>query len=107
MKALIEELELLEIAGNPFSQEDFLAGEVTPVFFASALTNFGVEPFFDAFIHLAPCPHARLANRLDGTEIEIDPVTTPFQRLCVQTPGQHGQTPSRQHGVHPDLFRPF
>ena len=64
---LLEELELLEIAGNRFSQEDFLAGKVTPVFFASALTNFGVEPFFDAFIHLAPCPHARCGNCSDGT----------------------------------------
>ena len=63
-KICYEELELLELAGNPFSQEDFLAGEVTPVFFASALTNFGVEPFFDAFIHLAPCPHGRLAITL-------------------------------------------
>lgn len=77
-QALQQELELLDLAGNVFSQSDFLLGEVTPVFFASALTNFGVEPFFDAFIHLAPCPHSRLANRLDGTEIEIDPVTTPF-----------------------------
>jgi len=75
---LLEELDLLNLAGNAFSQEDFLAGKVTPVFFASALTNFGIEPFFDAFIHLAPCPHSRLANRLDGTEIEIDPVATPF-----------------------------
>jgi peptide chain release factor 3 len=33
------------MAGNAFSEEAFLAGEVTPVFFASALTNFGVEPF--------------------------------------------------------------
>jgi peptide chain release factor 3 len=77
-RELIEELELLDLAGNAFDQERFLAGEVTPVFFASALTNFGVEPFFDAFIHLAPFPHARLANRLDGTEIEIDPIKTPF-----------------------------
>jgi peptide chain release factor 3 len=75
---LLEELELLELAGNKFSQEDFLAGKVTPVFFASALTNFGVEPFFDAFIHLAPCPHSRMAIKDDGTEIEIDPITTPF-----------------------------
>ncbi len=50
--------------GQSFSQEDFFAGKVTPVFFASALTNFGVEPFFDAFIHLAPCPHGRMANRV-------------------------------------------
>ncbi len=73
-----DELDLLEMAGNAFSMEDFLGGKVTPVFFASALTNFGVEPFFDAFIHLAPCPHARLANKADGTEVEIDPITTPF-----------------------------
>lgn len=77
-KSLLHELDLLAIAGNPFEREDFLKGKVTPVFFASALTNFGVEPFFDAFIHLAPCPHARLANKLDGSEIQIDPVTTPF-----------------------------
>ncbi len=77
-KTLVQELDLLNIAGNPFSQDEFLEGQVTPVFFASALTNFGIEPFFDAFIHLAPCPHKRLANRLDGTEIEIDPITTPF-----------------------------
>ncbi len=75
---LMEELQLLEMAGNPFSIEEFLSGDVTPVFFASALTNFGVEPFFDAFIHLAPCPHERMALKLDGTEIEIDPCRTPF-----------------------------
>lgn len=77
-QALKDELELLEIAGNPFSHEEFLAGKVTPVFFASALTNFGVEPFFDAFIHLAPCPHSRMADRPDGTEIEIDPIKHSF-----------------------------
>ncbi|HSX03667.1 MAG TPA: peptide chain release factor 3 [Rhabdochlamydiaceae bacterium] len=77
-KQLLEELSLLEMAGNLFSHKDFLEGKVTPVFFASALTNFGVEPFFDAFIELAPCPHMRLANRRDGTEIEIDPVKDPF-----------------------------
>ncbi len=77
-KALLEELYLLDSAGNVFSKEDFLAGDVTPVFFASALTNFGVEPFFDAFIDLAPCPSARLANLADGKEITVDPVKEPF-----------------------------
>src|SRR3989344_2317451 len=59
---VLEELELLDLAGNAFDLGRFLKGEVTPVFFASALTNFGVEPFFNAFIDLAPCPHARLAD---------------------------------------------
>ena len=75
---LLEELDLLEMAGNAFSQDAFLRGEVTPVFFASALTNFGVEPFFDAFIHLAPCPGPRLADLPNGGEILIDPIATPF-----------------------------
>lgn len=75
---LLEELELLNLAGNAFSNEDFLKGEVTPVFFASALTNFGIEPFFDAFIHMAPCPHARMADKPDGSEVEVDPIKTPF-----------------------------
>lgn len=75
---LKEELELLDLAGNHFSKEAFLKGEVTPVFFASALTNFGVEPFFDAFVDLAPSPNARWADLPDGKEILIDPVETPF-----------------------------
>lgn len=75
---LLQELDLLQMAGNPYIHEDFLNGDLTPVFFASALTNFGVEPFFDAFIHLAPPPHVRLADGVEGTEIEIDPIQTPF-----------------------------
>ncbi len=72
------ELELLEEAGNPFSREEFLAGRVTPVYFASALTNFGVENFYDAFVDLAPPPGARLADLPDGGETLVDPVDNPF-----------------------------
>jgi peptide chain release factor 3 len=72
------DLELLEVAGNPFDRDAFLRGEVTPVFFGSALTNFGVEPFFDAFVELAPPPGARVVDLPDGTEDLLDPVTSPF-----------------------------
>lgn len=75
---LQSELYLLEAAGNAFDEKAFLAGEITPVFFASALTNFGIEPFFDAFIHLAPPPHPRLADKWEGGEVLIDPEATPF-----------------------------
>lgn len=73
-----EELALLEIAGNPFTEKAFLEGKITPVFFASALTNFGVEPFFDAFIEHAPSPSPRVATKQGGEEVLIDPYTTPF-----------------------------
>ncbi len=74
---LEQDLELLKVAGNPFDQGEFLKGQVTPVFFGSALTNFGVEPFFDAFVQLAPPPSARPADSPQG-EIHVDPVETPF-----------------------------
>jgi len=74
---LHQDLELLEVAGNPYDHAEFLKGKVTPVFFASALTNFGVEPFFDAFVEMAPPPSARPA---DGPkdEVLVDPVASPF-----------------------------
>ncbi|MEI8364858.1 MAG: peptide chain release factor 3 [Parachlamydiaceae bacterium] len=78
IEKLKQDLELLDMAGNPFTREAFLEGRVTPVFFASALTNFGVEPFFDAFINLAPSPHERMADRPGGEEIGIDPIAHSF-----------------------------
>ncbi|OQW37577.1 MAG: peptide chain release factor 3 [Nitrospira sp. SG-bin1] len=72
------DLELLEIAGNLFTREQFLQGEVTPVFFASALTNFGIESFLDAFVDLAPSPGVRPADRDDGSEMSVDPIDMPF-----------------------------
>jgi peptide chain release factor 3 len=78
LEKVLHELELLDIAGNLFDEQQFLAGRVTPVFFASALTNYGVEPFFDAFIHLAPPPQARQVTRTNGEECTIDPITHSF-----------------------------
>jgi len=75
---LEEELDLLATAGNPFSKEKFLAGEVTPVFFGSALTNFGIEPFFDNFTELAPPPHAYEATDTNGATLRIDPTMQSF-----------------------------
>lgn len=78
LATLKEELSLLEMAGNPFSHEQFLQGLITPVFFASALTNFGIEPFFDAFIELAPAPQQRKVELPDGQEKIIDPIKDSF-----------------------------
>ena len=60
---LLEELELLDGAGAAFEQERFLRGEVTPVFFGSALNNYGVESFLDAFLELSPPPGPRASDQ--------------------------------------------
>jgi peptide chain release factor 3 len=57
-----EEVELLADAGVPFDRERFLRGELSPVFFGSALTNSGVEHFLRAFLELCPPPGDRLAD---------------------------------------------
>jgi peptide chain release factor 3 len=73
IKVVDDDLELLETAGNKFDYDAFLAGKITPVFFGSALTNFGVEPFFDNFVRLAPPPRPYAAVKKDGAEFEIKP----------------------------------
>lgn len=77
LEKLTFELELLAGAGNIFDQEKFLAGKISPVFFGSALTNFGVEPFFDSFVSLAPAPHTVRALTENG-ELAIDPTQEMF-----------------------------
>ena len=56
---LSDSLALLHGAGTGFDNDAFRHGALTPVFFGSALTNFGVEPFLDQFIELAPPPLPR------------------------------------------------
>ena len=56
---LIEDIELLDIAGDEFDLERVLKGELTPMFFGSAMTNFGVQPFLEEFIEIAPAPKER------------------------------------------------
>jgi len=56
--ALRDDLELLDAVGCTFDQEAVLRGDLTPVSFGSALTNFGVQLFLDNFVDLAPSPTA-------------------------------------------------
>ncbi len=56
IEKLQADLELLDGLGIEYDQERMLAEEQTPVFFGSALTNFGVRLFLDEFVELAPAP---------------------------------------------------
>jgi peptide chain release factor 3 len=58
-RQLLDEIALLLGAGTDFDVARFRAGELSPVFFGSALTNFGIEPFLYRFLALAPAPLPR------------------------------------------------
>jgi peptide chain release factor 3 len=67
---LREDIELLEGAANPFEAEEYLKGNQTPVFFGSAINNFGIEELLDALVELSPSPGARetMTRQVDPEE---------------------------------------
>ena len=73
LEQAVEELELLEAAGAELDLELVHAGELTPVFFGSAMTNFGVRPFLNAFLEMAQKPVAR-----QGQDGPVDPLRPEF-----------------------------
>ena len=70
---LKDDVELLDGAGYEFDLEKVRHGKLSPVFFGSALTNFGVEPFLENFLNLTPPPLPR--NTTQGT---VDPFESDF-----------------------------
>jgi len=73
------ELELLEMAGDDFDWDRVLRGDLSPVFFGSAMNNFGVERFLNRFIELAPKPAARVGVAEDGSVgSEVSPTSSKF-----------------------------
>ncbi len=70
---LMEEIELLDGASEEFDQERVSRGELTPVFFGSALNTFGIETFLDHFLKMTSSPLPRMSN-----EGAIDPMDEAF-----------------------------
>ncbi len=58
-KSLIEDIELLDLLDQDLNHEDILKGKLTPVFFGSAITNFGVEIFLKNFLEYSSPPSSR------------------------------------------------
>jgi len=70
---LKDEIELLDMAGDQFDSGLIQKGELTPMYFGSAMTNFGVEAFLESFLEMAPGPAPRISS--GG---EVDPLTDEF-----------------------------
>ena len=67
------DIELLDEAGDEFDMEKVKRGELTPMFFGSAMTNFGVKPFLEEFLRMAPKPQPRKC--LEGV---VEPTSDQF-----------------------------
>jgi peptide chain release factor 3 len=70
---LTEEIELIDGASSEFDIDQVLTGKLTPVFFGSALTNFGVELFLKRYLAMTTSPLPRISS-----EGEIDPIEQEF-----------------------------
>lgn len=70
---LCEDIALLDEAGDAFDLEKVKQGELTPMYFGSAMTNFGVQPFLEDFLSYAPAPTPR--TTADG---DVEPTQAAF-----------------------------
>jgi len=70
---LQEELELIEGIYPEFIQQDYLEGHMAPLFFGSALNNFGVRDILDCFVQVAPSP-----GPVQAEERQVDPTEDKF-----------------------------
>ena len=95
----VDEIGLLDAVGADVDLPSFLAGESTPVFVGSALTNFGVRMLLDAVVDLAPPPSPTVDDA--GTPRPLD---SPVLGVRVQGPGEHGPVAPRPHRVRPHLL---
>ncbi|AZL16068.1 peptide chain release factor 3 [Rickettsiales endosymbiont of Stachyamoeba lipophora] len=59
---LIEDTELMHIAGKAFDTQSYREGHLTPVYFGSALRNFGIKELLEGLTKMAPCPNMQPAN---------------------------------------------
>tara|TARA_Y100001970_G_scaffold294298_1_gene450038 strand:- start:7586 stop:9217 length:1632 start_codon:yes stop_codon:yes gene_type:complete len=69
----LEEIQLLDEVGSEHDSTKILNGELTPVFFGSAMTNFGVKTFLDEFLRMAQKPTSRKSN-----QGQVDPYKNSF-----------------------------
>ena len=89
---LREELELVDGVYPEFEEETYRSAEVAPVFFGSALNNFGVQELLDCFVHIAPSPRPTQAEerlvkpeepKFSGFIFKITANIDPNHRSCI------------------------
>ena len=74
---LRQNLELIEGVYSPFDKDEYLQGELAPVFFGSALNTFGVKELLECFVQIAPSPRP-----VEALKRRVDPLEDKFTGFC-------------------------
>ncbi len=96
----LDEVELVRGASPRFDLQRYRAAKQTPVFFGSAVNNFGVRELLSAFVAAFAAAAAAPDAAAPGRRLRAE-----AHGLRVQDPGQHGSRPSRPHRLHAPVFR--
>ena len=96
---LRDDIELLDGASDEFDQELVNRGELSPAFFGSALTNFGVETFLEHFLNMTSSPLPR--KTLDS---QVDPFDEKFSAFVFKIQANMNKAHQGQDRVHADLL---
>ena len=97
---LKDDIELLDGASDPLDQELVNAGKLSPVFFGSALTNFGVETFLEHFLKMTSSPLPRRTT--DG---EVDPFDEKFSAFVFKIQANMNKAHRDPDRIYADLLR--
>ncbi len=87
---LREDEEMIREVYPTFDKEAYLNGELSPVFFGSAINNFGVRELLDCFVDIAPAPLPRITE-----ERQIDPTEDKFAGFVFKDPREYGPSTPR------------
>ncbi|MBT8114511.1 MAG: peptide chain release factor 3 [Arenicella sp.] len=88
-RQLREEIEIVRAASNAFDMELYLSGDLTPVFFGSAISNLGVDELMHKFAELAPPPQGRVAESRTVSSAEEDFTGFVFKIQANMDPSHH------------------
>lgn len=74
---LYSDLETIDGVYNPFDRQEYLRGDLAPIFFGSALNTFGVKELLECFVQIAPSPRP-----VEAIERTVDPMEEAFTGFC-------------------------
>ena len=104
---LRDEIALVQGASHEFDQRAYLDGELTPVFFGSAINNFGIAELLDRFVSYAPAPQSRTVSRPGSAPRDLEAGEEKFSGFVFKIQAKHGPQSPRPAGLSAGMLGQF